>query len=434
MKKFLLLFILFAWTANCSKDSDVATENLAVNSEQSISGQNSSNQSTGSEVEVNDFDGDGIEDNLDYYPYNPYKTIDDRGQIVDQYPSVYTASDITEINRKGLEDDLRLAADYFGKYEVEWWAVGREIDAMLDLASDWCDRRIERGQLWYYDEFKKDLVRLKSICMSQVAHPHASLEWNGNKNTGGTNFTSDLSSYEGWMEKYRKIGLNLPSGSANAGMVRNSGYTATQSSIPFQYDPITIPAGYEWISKEEHSIMVFHEYYHITQAQNVMAKEEIVDETGNTVRPEYGPTAFSEGPANYISQYLIRELSNNGTYKASSKANSNLKDLMRGDMERIQEMLKGCPDFKLEELNYGNPCDPYMFGQWAAAYLTNKVGNMYVFHDVFWPKINEMTFIGAFEDTFDMTYDELNSEFRDFLKLPIDEQLKVVPDINFSSN
>ena len=434
MKKFLLLFILFAWTANCSKDSDVATENLAVNSEQSISGQNSSNQSTGSEVEVNDFDGDGVEDNLDYYPYNPYKTIDDWGQIVDQYPSVYTASDITEINRKGLEDDLRLAADYFGKYEVEWWAVGREINAMLDLASDWCDRRIERGQLWYYDEFKKDLVRLKSICMSQVAHPHASLEWNGNKNTGGTNFTSDLSSYEGWMEKYRKIGLNLPSGSANAGMVRNSGYTATQSSIPFQYDPLTIPAGYEWISKEEHSIMVFHEYYHITQAQNVMAKEEIVDETGNTVRPEYGPTAFSEGPANYISQYLIRELSNNGTYKASTKANSNLKDLMRGDMERIQEMLKGCPDFKLEELNYGNPCDPYMFGQWAAAYLTNKVGNMYVFHDVFWPKINEMTFIGAFEDTFDMTYDKLNSEFRDFLKLPIDEQLKVVPDINFSSN
>ena len=434
MKKFLLLFILFAWTANCSKDSDVATENLAVNSEQSISGQNSSNQSTGSEVEVNDFDGDGVEDNLDYYPYNPYKTTDDWGQIVDQYPSVYAASDITEINRKGLEDDLRLAADYFGKYEVEWWAVGREINAMLDLASDWCDRRIERGQLWYYDEFKKDLVRLKSICMSQVAHPHASLEWNGNKNTGGTNFTSDLSSYEGWMEKYRKIGLNLPSGSANAGMVRNSGYTATQSSIPFQYDPLTIPAGYEWISKEEHSIMVFHEYYHITQAQNVMAKEEIVDETGNTVRPEYGPTAFSEGPANYISQYLIRELSNNGTYKASPKANSNLKDLMRGDMERIQEMLKGCPDFKLEELNYGNPCDPYMFGQWAAAYLTNKVGNMYVFHDVFWPKINEMTFIGAFEDTFDMTYDELNSEFRDFLKLPIDEQLKVVPDINFSSN
>ena len=434
MKKFLLLFILFAWTANCSKDSDVATENLAVDLEQSISGQNSSNQSTGSEVEVNDFDGDGVEDNLDYYPYNPYKTTDDWGQIVDQYPSVYAASDITEINRKGLEDDLRLAADYFGKYEVEWWAVGREINAMLDLASDWCDRRIERGQLWYYDEFKKDLVRLKSICMSQVAHPHASLEWNGNKNTGGTNFTSDLSSYEGWMEKYRKIGLNLPSGSANAGMVRNSGYTATQSSIPFQYDPLTIPAGYEWISKEEHSIMVFHEYYHITQAQNVMAKEEIVDETGNTVRPEYGPTAFSEGPANYISQYLIRELSNNGTYKASPKANSNLKDLMRGDMERIQEMLKGCPDFKLEELNYGNPCDPYMFGQWAAAYLTNKVGNMYVFHDVFWPKINEMTFIGAFEDTFDMTYDKLNSEFRDFLKLPIDEQLKVVPDINFSSN
>ena len=124
MKKFLLLFILFAFTANCSKDSDVTTENLAINSEQSISGQNSSNQSTGSEVEVNDFDGDGVVDNLDYYPYNPYKSIDDWGQIVDQYPTVFTASDITEINRKGLEDDLKLAADYFGKYEAEWGAVG----------------------------------------------------------------------------------------------------------------------------------------------------------------------------------------------------------------------------------------------------------------------------------------------------------------------
>ena len=48
---------------------------------------------------------------------------------------------------------------------------------------------------------------------------------------------------------------------------------------------------------------------HVDEVTTPVAKE-IVDETGNTVRPEYGPTAFSEGPANYISQYLIRELSN----------------------------------------------------------------------------------------------------------------------------
>ena len=102
-------------------------------------------------------------------------------------------------------------------------------------------------------------------------------------------------------------------------------------------------------------------------------------------------------------------------------------------MEQIQEMLKGCPDFKLEELNYGNPCDPYKFGQWAAAYLTNKVGNMYVFHDVFWPKIDEMTFVGAFEDTFGMTYDEFNKEFKVFLNLPLEDQLAIIPDINFKS-
>ena len=84
-------------------------------------------------------------------------------------------------------------------------------------------------------------------------------------------------------------------------------------------------------------------------------------------------------------------------------------------------------------MNYGNPCDPYKFGQWAAAYLTNKVGNMYVFHDVFWPKIDEMTFVGAFEDTFGMTYDEFNNEFKIFLNLSLEDQLAIIPDINFKS-
>ena len=77
------------------------------------------------------------------------------------------------------------------------------------------------------------------------------------------------------------------------------------------------------------SIIILHKL-------KMLATEEIVDETGNTVRPEYGPTAFF---INYISQYLIRELSNIGTYKASSKANSNLKDLMAGDMEKSKKCL-----------------------------------------------------------------------------------------------
>ena len=97
--------------------------------------------------------------------------------------------------------------------------------------------------------------------MTETAHPHASLEWNNNVNSGSTFFTGNLSLYEGWMETYRKISLNIPSGSANAGMNRNMGYTATQSSIPFQYDPATQVINGDEFKKESHSVMVFHEYY-----------------------------------------------------------------------------------------------------------------------------------------------------------------------------
>ena len=102
---------------SCSKDTDLTNSNQTT--------QVNSVPNTSSNSEGSDFDGDGVTDDKDYYPYNPYKTIDDWGQNVDQYPTVFAANDITEINRKGLEDDLKLAADYFGKYEVEWWAVGR---------------------------------------------------------------------------------------------------------------------------------------------------------------------------------------------------------------------------------------------------------------------------------------------------------------------
>ena len=100
-------------------------------------------------------------------------------------------------------------------------------------------------------------------------------------------------------------------------------------------------------------------------------------------------------------------------------------------MESILNMLPNCPDFQIEKLNYGNPCDPYTFGMWATAYLTNKVGNINVFHEVFWPKINEMTFVGAFEDTFGLSYEQFNTTFREFLALPIEEQLAIIPEINF---
>lgn len=373
-----------------------------------------------------DSDGDGTPDVTDHYPFNPFKNADDWGQNVETYPEVFVASDVSELNKKGLIRDLRLAANYFGKYEMEWWGVGMDVDAMLELAGRWCDRRIERGQLFYFEEERINLDRLKSICLTEVAHPHASLDWSTSDNYY---FTSDINNYSGWMEYYRLISLETPMGSTNAGMRREMGYTASQSSWPWVFDPTTNLS--EWmIPEKDNAVLAFHEYYHIVQAQNVFSNVYITDETGNTVRPEYGPTAFSEGSANYISEYLIRTLSKKGVYRGTV-FDLSLKSLMRQQMESIQNMLPSCPDFQIEKLNYGNPCDPYTFGMWATAYLTNKVDNINAFHEVFWPKINELTYVGAFEDTFGLSYEQFNTVFQEFLSLPIEEQLAIIPEVNF---
>ena len=67
----------------------------------------------------------------------------------------------------------------------------------------------------------------------------------------------------------------------------------------------------------------------------------------------------------------------------------------------------------------------------GVCFLINRVNNIEVFNQILWPKINEMGFIDAFEDTFNMTYDSLNEEFKVFLNLPLEEQLEIIPDISF---
>ena len=101
----------------------------------------------------------------------------------------------------------------------------REIDAMLDLA---VNRRIERGQLWYYDEFKKDLAKVYA-CLKY--HPHASLEWMEIKILVELILRVIYHLMKvGWRN------TNLPSGSANAGMVRN--LDILQLNLPFLFNMI----------------------------------------------------------------------------------------------------------------------------------------------------------------------------------------------------
>ena len=74
-------------------------------------------------------------------------------------------------------------------------------------------------------------------------------------------------------------------------------------------------------------------------------------------------------------------------------------------MFNVQEMLKNCPNFKLQDLNYGNICSPYDFGAWAVAYLLNNIDNQYAMQELFWPSINALGYYPAFESIFGLKFD-----------------------------
>ena len=63
------------------------------------------------------------------------------------------------------------------------------------------------------------------------------------------------------------------------------------------------------------------------------------------------------------------------------------------------------------------------------ATLLDKVNDQDAFWKKLWPNIDEMGWDGAFEFTFGVTMEQFNQEFLEFLELPIEEQLEIIPDI-----
>tara|TARA_B110000858_G_scaffold166023_1_gene192998 strand:- start:22 stop:258 length:237 start_codon:yes stop_codon:yes gene_type:complete len=63
------------------------------------------------------------------------------------------------------------------------------------------------------------------------------------------------------------------------------------------------------------------------------------------------------------------------------------------------------------------------------AYLTNKVNNQNILLDTFYPNLKELGFEGAFNLAFGFTTEEFYEEFEEFLQLPIEQQLEIIPDI-----
>ena len=299
------------------------------------------------------------------------------GKIVEFEPDIFFADDIPELNREGLLGTINLAVEYYGNYgPTEWYFIGDNEDNYSSLGKIFADRRLERNQI-NEDEY----------------------EWNRQDIINDFN-TSPVGLYgrrgDGYHLVLWKIDLN-----------------------PEWYFPVDITV---------------HEYTHIVQSANLFTKDEEDRPDGDRRRIGWGPIFFSEGTAVYYAEYIPRLLANQGKTIDWPPLNNrvSLNDKMKEFMlEDIQPNLDSCPNFNIWEVNYSTreTCSPYIFGAWGVAYLLDKVNDQDAFWKTLWPNIDEMGWDGAFEYTFGVTMEQFNQEFLEFLELPIEEQLEIIPDI-----
>ena len=295
------------------------------------------------------------------------------GKIVEFEPDIFFADDIPELNREGLLGTINLAVEYYGNYgPTEWYFIGDNEDNYSSLGKIFADRRLERNQI-NEDEY----------------------EWNrqdiiNDFNTSPTGLFGRRG--DGYHLVLWKIDLN-----------------------PEWYFPVDTTV---------------HEYTHIVQAANLFNKNEEDRPDGERKRVGWGPIFFSEGSAVYYGEYVYRKLRSEGVNVVldTGDLKSRMRDIMEGD---IQPNLDNCPNFNIWEVNYSttDTCSPYQIGAWGVAYLLDKVNDQDAFWKTLWPNIDEMGWDGAFEYTFGVTMEQFNQEFLEFLELPIEQQLEIIPDI-----
>ena len=303
------------------------------------------------------------------------------GEIVDFEPEFFFSSDLPEFAREGLEETVKLVSNYFGLYgPIEIWSVSRDASSSekREIESIYCKRRSDRNQDNYED------------CVSQQRFEDIGSSINGK----------------------RELGYHL--------MHHRNDFTFSDNSLYRHYAMTTMT----------------HEYTHIVQAANLFTKEYEDRPDGKRKRVNWGPIFFSEGTAVYYAEYIPRRLRSDNVVVENNPSVDHQGKSLKYKMEEfmkydIQPNLDSCPNFNIWEVNYSTreTCSPYRFGAWGVAYLLDKVNDQDAFWKTLWPNINEMGWDGAFEFTFGVTMDQFNQEFLEFLDLPIEQQLEIIPDI-----
>ena len=300
---------------------------------------------------------------------------------------VLAAADVPSAVAQAVKDTLAAATKtWVSSGRLEFWVLGTDRAAAVDLAAAFCERRVARGDMSERD------------C----------LEDSENKDHG--------------FLMYQAIGAEaLASGNPRMDAAHNGGAEwgihRMASSLPLGF------AGFLGIAGEGDQITILHEYWHSVQ----MSFMQPGDHGPN--QEVAGPVWFIEGSAVAMAEFTSSKLLASGELRQWNNAVRpwpNLRERMEAKMKLVQRLKQGCSSYLPDA--YGGECGQlaYEGGAWAVAYLMHKFGEDVLLRS-FHPNVQRLGWEQCFQKTFGQSSNDFRAEFAVFMQKPIAEQLEILP-------
>lgn len=288
---------------------------------------------------------------------------DSWGQLTTEIPEVYFTSDIPQSQIDTLMSAYNTSSGVWGNYGPLEFWI---------IGTDW-DAAYELDKQYCSVRAEKD-----------------------------SSITSDDEQY--CLERSHNMTSYVENGGAGLGLYRS--YHEDYSGFV-----LTFASKYPYPDETDYTAVAYHEYFHVYQQAHIFTKDHDERQELSGGNPYWG-----EGGAEYMAQLL---------YSRQDGVDSNyLKDRMIWKMEAKNDLQN---NESIVDIPYGPRGHiAYDLGSWYVAYIINQTSED-AYLNGFYDDLNELGWEGSFVENFGMSSEQMLSDFEDFLALPIEEQLEIIP-------
>ena len=288
---------------------------------------------------------------------------DSWGQLTTEIPEVYFTSDIPQSQIDTLMSAYNTSSGVWGNYGPLEFWI---------IGTDW-DAAYELDKQYCSVRAEKD-----------------------------SSITSDDEQY--CLERSHNMTSYVENGGAGLGLYRS--YHEDYSVFV-----LTFASKYPYPDETDYTAVAYHEYFHVYQQAHIFTKDHDERQELSGGNPYWG-----EGGAEYMAQLL---------YSRQDGVDSNyLKDRMTWKMDAKNNLEDG---ESIANITYGQRAHiAYDLGSWYVAYIINQTSED-AYLNGFYDDLNELGWEGSFVENFGMSSEQMLSDFEDFLALPIEEQLEIIP-------